>query len=370
MVLNKNDELVMKLLYYFITEEGYNPIILHGAKDEVWLEKLNGEYKIVRIVSNHIHNNEQYNNDLEKAERIIKDIKKKTFSFKMPALSIFTNVGDAVEVKSVSNINCVNIDDSKKIEKNKAITKVFPEITKKLKFDEKGVALFNKLTKKINIKNMEENKKATATFGPKPVYVTKFLIAINIFVFMLSMAPGYEIFEHFSLIRGGEIYRIITSAFLHANIMHLGFNMWALYILGNQIEKFYGPVKYMSIYLFSAIVGSLLSLILLPPGVVSVGASGAIFGLLGSLVYFGYHHRVYMGAVLKSRILPILGLNLLFTFMMPNINAAAHVGGLVGGALISSAIAIKGKTTKFEQGNAIAITIILIIFLVYMAFFK
>ena len=60
-IVTKNDELVMKLLHYFITEKGYNPIILHGAKDEIWLENLNEEYEIVRIVSNYIHNDEQLN---------------------------------------------------------------------------------------------------------------------------------------------------------------------------------------------------------------------------------------------------------------------------------------------------------------------
>jgi len=64
--LNNNDEMVIKLLHYFITEKGYSPIVLHGAKDEIWLENLTGNYQIVRIVSNYIHNDEQLNFDLFK----------------------------------------------------------------------------------------------------------------------------------------------------------------------------------------------------------------------------------------------------------------------------------------------------------------
>ena len=77
---NAHDEVVMKLLHYFITEKGYNPIILHGAEDEIWLENMqDSSYEIVRIVSNYIHNNEQLNFDLYRAKQIMKRIKKKTF---------------------------------------------------------------------------------------------------------------------------------------------------------------------------------------------------------------------------------------------------------------------------------------------------
>ena len=80
--LNKNDEIVMKLIHYFITEKGYNPIILHGAKDEIWLENNSEDYQIVRIVTNYIHNKEQLDFDIFKAKSIMKKIGHKTFSFK------------------------------------------------------------------------------------------------------------------------------------------------------------------------------------------------------------------------------------------------------------------------------------------------
>ena len=69
--LNKNDEIVMKLLHYFITIEGYNPVVLHGAKDEIWLEKSDADYKIVRIVSNYIHNDEQFKFDIFRTKQIL-----------------------------------------------------------------------------------------------------------------------------------------------------------------------------------------------------------------------------------------------------------------------------------------------------------
>lgn len=133
-IINKNDELVMKLLHYFITEMGYSPIVLHGAKDEIWLEKLNGDYQIVRIVSNYIHNNEQLNFDLFKTKQIMKQIKKKTFSFNMSTLSLFVNLGDNVEIDKylhTNNVDCAQINNLKDLKKYDFIVDAFPTITKK-----------------------------------------------------------------------------------------------------------------------------------------------------------------------------------------------------------------------------------------------
>ena len=79
--IEANDELVMKLLHFFITEQGYSPIVLHGAKNEIWLENLDENYQIIRIVSNYIHNEEQLNFDLFRTKKIVQKIKQKTMSF-------------------------------------------------------------------------------------------------------------------------------------------------------------------------------------------------------------------------------------------------------------------------------------------------
>ena len=78
--INTKDEMVMKLLHYFITEKNYNPVVLHGAQEEIWLENMDNDYKIVRIVSNYIHNNEQLDFDLFKTQKIVSNIKKKTLN--------------------------------------------------------------------------------------------------------------------------------------------------------------------------------------------------------------------------------------------------------------------------------------------------
>ena len=114
----------------------------------------------------------------------------------------------------------------------------------------------------------------------------------------------------------------------------------------------------------------MLTLPLLQSNVVSVGASGAIFGLMGSLLYFGYHYRVYLGTVIKSQIIPLIVLNLLIGFLATSINNFAHIGGLVGGILISMVVGVKYKTSTSERINGIIMSLIYFVFLIYLAFFR
>ena len=107
--INERDLITMKLLHYFITVKNYNPVIVQGAKNEIWLENLEEDFKIVRIVNNYIHNNEQMEFDIFKTKRLVKKIKKKTFSLNMQVLSIFTDLGE--------NVNFGKIDLDEKIYK-------------------------------------------------------------------------------------------------------------------------------------------------------------------------------------------------------------------------------------------------------------
>lgn len=372
-IVNKNDELVMKLLHYFIIEHGYNPIVLHGAENEIWLENMNEDYKIVRIVSGYIHNNEQFNVDVIKTKQIVKKIKRKTLTMKVNTLSLFLNLGDNVDLKSYNetpNIEIANIKNEKDLGKYKFITQSFPDIEKHLKYKEDGFELFMKLTGDINKKNEGDAKMAEDIFTPKNPIITKALIAINVLIFLMSFVydTGTYLGVNRYYILNGEYYRLLTGAFVHVNIFHLLFNCYALYVIGSQLEGFLGKTRYIIVYLFSALSGSLMS-ILFNSGF-SIGASGAIFGLMGSLLYFGYHYRVYLGTVIRSQIIPLIILNLLFGFAVTNIDNAAHIGGLIGGLLITIAVGVKYKSTKFEMINGFIISAIFIGFLLYMSFIR
>lgn len=376
-VISQSDEIVIKLIHYFITEKGYVPIILHGAKDEIWLKNLDNDYKIIRICSNYIHNDEQLNFDIYRTKQIMKRIKRKTFTFKINALNIFVNLGDNAHIEELNcgeDIKCAYVKTDSDIKKYSFIISAFPDITKKMKFKEKGIELFYKITQEINKKSEDEIRKNEEVFTLKRPTVTSAIIFINVVLFLMMYIFGRGSTDTYTLLkfganqRGfvlmGEWYRLITSSFLHIGIWHLLFNNYALYVIGPHVESYFGKVKYAIIYLFSAICGSLLSIIFSTS--ISAGASGAIFGLLGSLVYFGYHYRFLIGDVIKSQIIPIIVINIAIGFLSPGIDNAAHIGGLIGGFLISKAVGVKYKSTKTDIINGIILSLIFIVSLIIM----
>lgn len=371
--LDDKNIIVMKLLHYFITEKNYNPIILQGAENEIWLENMEADYKIVRIVSNYIHNNEQFDFDIFKTKRIVKKIKKKTFTFHIHTLSIFLDLGDNVSLEPIKDVDCIKVCEEKDLTKNKLIQLNYPDLSKKLQYSEEGVQLFMKITNDINKHNKTDAEKIDEVFKMKYPMVTYLLIAVNVILYFASILFGsYDyLLEKFCvfapLIRSGEYYRLLTGAFLHANILHLAFNCYALYVIGTQLESYLGKVKYIGIYLVSALTGALFSMIF-GGNNASIGASGAIFGLMGATVYFGYHYRVFLGNVIKSQIIPLILVNLLIGFISNGIDNAAHIGGLIGGMLITMAFGVKYKSTQTEKINGWILTVIFLTFSIYMAF--
>ena len=377
----------MKLLHYFITIQGYNPVVLHGAKDEIWLENSSADYKIVRIVSNYIHNDEQLNFDIFRTKQILKRIKRKMFSIKIDALSIFVNLGDNVNLdnKDFDNIKCADVKEIKDLSKYSFIINTFPNILEVEDVKEEGIELFIKLTDDINKKNYEETKKAENVFSKKTPIMTYIFMGMCFVLYLLTAFASGNLIDtdpnilynygglvNFNMMGNNflELYRLVTSQFLHAGLIHLLCNMYSLYVIGPQLESFFGKVKFTIIYIGSGIIGGLLSMAFLQDTIVSIGASGAIFGLLGALLYFGYHYRVYLSGVIKSQIIPIIILNLLLGFMISGINNLAHIGGLIGGVLLSMAVGVKYKSGKSDIINGIIMTLIFVAFLVYMVFFR
>lgn len=376
-LLDDKNVMVMKLLHYFITEKNYNPIILQGVENEIWLENLQEDYQVVRIVSGYIHNNEQFDFDKFKTKRIMKKIKKKTLSiFKMNVASFFLDLGENVTLENADSPNYlyIKLTEDDDLKDNASIEKAFPDILKKLEFTEEGTELFMKITGDINKHNQEDARKVEKVFKSKFPMITYILICLNIIVFIVPILFNEEqvFLEMFCVhgpsIRAGQYYRLLTGPFIHSGFWHLLFNCYALYVLGSQLESFIGKTKYILVYLFGALFGSLFSMIF-NGNVASVGASGAIFGLMGGLLYFGYHYRVYLGNVIKSQILPLVILNLIIGFLSTGIDNAAHIGGLVGGILATLSLGVKNKSSMFEEVNGWIITIIFLIFTCYLAFF-
>jgi membrane associated rhomboid family serine protease len=135
-------------------------------------------------------------------------------------------------------------------------------------------------------------------------------------------------------VSGGAYWQLVTAMFAHTSVLHIGFNMLALYFLGPQLEQVLGRARFLAVYLVSGFVGSVTVLVLSQPNTQTLGASGAIFGLMGALVVVA----LKVGADMRQ-ILFWIGLNLVFTFRAGSgISWQGHVGGLVGGVVLTAII--------------------------------
>ena len=128
-LIRKSDQVMMSLVHYFVTKENYAPINVQGVKDEIWLENLNGPYRIIRISCNSIINEEQFEFDIFKMKHIMRQIKKKTMSFKINALNICLDLSKKVDEGNIKNIETIRVEDIKDIF-NSEIVKSFPSIKK------------------------------------------------------------------------------------------------------------------------------------------------------------------------------------------------------------------------------------------------
>jgi membrane associated rhomboid family serine protease len=181
-------------------------------------------------------------------------------------------------------------------------------------------------------------RQTTASLRAIPSPVTFALIVVNIGVYLVTAfqgaginAPGGEIFFDWLLLGAfvaeGDWYRLVTATFLHGSIIHLLANMVSLWWLGSLVEQVLGSLRYLLLYFVSGLCGSAGALLLEDANVPSVGASGAVYGIMGALLI---HEWLRTGSFVGPA-LTVIVLNLVFTFSIPGISIGGHLGGLAGG---------------------------------------
>ncbi len=193
---------------------------------------------------------------------------------------------------------------------------------------------------------------------------TYVLIAINVLVFLVELANGpggifaeqsSRFVENFGLygpfVAEGEWYRLLTCGFLHGGLMHIGFNMLLLYLLGRLLEPALGTPRFLVLY-FAALLAGSLGALLLEPGAFSYGASGAVFGLAGAVFVIARGRGM---DALAGEIGFLILFNLVFSFIYPHISIGAHVGGLVGGIVCALAIVAGEKGMLGRNHKAVEI---------------
>lgn len=209
---------------------------------------------------------------------------------------------------------------------------------------------------------------AGSVLGEKPV-VAFALIAINVLIFLVTaiqakspqqLGPS-KLFSDWVLIPGevadGEYWRLLTSGFLHLDLMHVAANMISLFFLGPPLERMIGRVRFLVVYLISLLGGSAAVMLFAAPLSAAAGASGAIFGLMGALVVTFKRLKLDLRSLAM-----ILVLNLFITFQVPGISWQAHLGGLVAGAAIGAAMVLPtaARRKAVQLGASVALTVVLL----------
>jgi membrane associated rhomboid family serine protease len=225
--------------------------------------------------------------------------------------------------------------------------------------------------------------RAVSAVGTRRVNaVTLALIGINVAVYLAELAAGGQvngtgnwIYEHGALfasgvfhvggapmgVAHGEWWRMLTAAFLHYGPLHLGMNMYGLYIAGSLLEQVIGRWRFLFLYIAAGIAGSAGALWLEPNGA-TAGASGAIFGVFGALFVLERRRHIATG----GQIAGLIVLNLVFTFAVPGISIGGHIGGLIGG------VALMLVLLQFRRSAAISVaaTLAVIVIAVVIAYVK
>jgi len=200
-----------------------------------------------------------------------------------------------------------------------------------------------------NENDVNTNKKTT---------ITKIIIGINIFMYLITAFLSGSIFTSDirvliflgakvnSFINNGEYYRLITAMFLHGGLIHLVLNMYALNSIGPLVEIYFGKVKYLIIYFISGILSSYFSYLF--SSSVSIGASGAIFGTLGATLIIAYKNRKKGGKEFLNNIISVIVINLVLGFSIPNVDNFGHIGGLIGGVIVTLLLMSRTKAKSTE----------------------
>lgn len=185
----------------------------------------------------------------------------------------------------------------------------------------------------------------------KPI-ATIALIFINVLIFGYMVGMPNTLIMDYGIIPHAvesQPYRLITSMFLHTGIPHMFFNMFVLWAIGSSLEERMNIIRYLILYFIGGLGGSILVWQMAEPNSITVGASGAIFALLGAMIVYAQDNP----STFKNAI-TLIGLNLVFTFMIPGISWQGHIGGLVAGLVVGALFYYSGKAfsrRKSVQGN-------------------
>lgn len=379
-----------KLIHHFVINKGLRVFQVSSDEREVWLEVEDAkETTAVRITRRDTDWSSDITRDVEKLAMQGKKLRKELKSRKLKILNVYIldflpvdNYQDVFERTYLTEKNRIEIQSFivdcdegnnlglEKLSESLQIT--LPDISSKELVDFEGETSLRDEVVLISEKRLKKERDLF-TYG-KPLFT--FLILINVLaVFGLMEYYGSSTSlltliefgaKYDPLIYEGEWWRFFTAIFLHIGYLHLIMNSIALYYLGSAVERIYGTTRFVLIYVIAGLFGSISSFAF--NSQVSAGASGAIFGCFGALLFFGVVHRKLFFRTMGVNLIVILAINLVFGFMIPMIDNSAHIGGLIGGFLASSFLYLPKHKLKKRQFVSFFVTVLSVIVLLIYGF--
>lgn len=380
MLSNFEDFLFWKINHYFIVENEYRLYKISSDQREIWLEKReNKDFQLIRILRYDLDWGNWLGRDITRVLAFGEGMRRSITRKPLNILNIYVSQYPPVDSyehylekpvthpdRGKTRVTSILIDRASVDEKISLLEKRFstplPMVTNFFaeSFVDEGDELKHKTLKwAIDQKKAEEGIFKRG----KPIF-TYIFIAIQLIVFLIMEIFGSttdsETLIKFGakfnpLILEGEWWRFITPIFIHIGFLHLMMNTLALFYISGIVERIFGSIRFFIIYILAGISGTVASFIFNTH--ISAGASGAIFGCFGALLYFGYRHPNLFFRTMGVNVFFILGLNLAFGFTVSGVDNAGHIGGLIGGFLAAGMVALP-KNKKLVQQLVFSLLII------------
>ncbi|WP_163103397.1 rhomboid family intramembrane serine protease [Peribacillus alkalitolerans] len=355
----KEDYYYWSILHALCIDHGYEVISVSTDQNEIWLEKYSEKkFPVVRLMRHDLDWGNWLKRDLNRtahnSERVRAQLFKRPINVLNVYISPFPPVDDyehdIITLKKTT-LSSYIFETSKFESSLQQLSELMGGVVSSEIFyddisEEKIPALKHQVLQSTVRKREEEEK--IFQYG-KPIFTMIFL-AIQIVIFLLmellgsseSMKTLVEFGAKYTpFILQGEWWRLITPMFVHIGLLHLIMNSFALYYLGAEVEKIYGSFRFFIFYLFAGFAGTLASFLFNDS--LSAGASGAIFGCFGALLFFGWKQPKLFFRKMGTNIIVLIAINLALGFTLSGIDNSGHIGGLIGGFLISLAIGVPKK---------------------------
>lgn len=360
---------VYYLANQFVSQKGYHVVWINEPNAEVWLEKQEGhKTHVIRLIQSDLVWRNHIQADIELVLNQMRRIQRQVFGSKWTVHNVYVSSYPFTEsfdmfhqpiVRDRIELITYHLSDYDEVEQQRFWDTFGISPVLKLNFsDEQIEQMIHYYIHTLKHSFVQKRKAVQNLFTYGKPRLTYLFILMNVVIFLLLELSGgstnidtliqFGAKYNLAMIEG-EWWRLFTSMFLHIGFLHLLMNMFALYYLGTAVEQIFGSVRFLIIYLLAGLGGSLASFAFTVN--VSAGASGAIFGLFGALLFFGLNHKQVFFQTMGKNILFMIGLNIVFGLVVPQIDHSAHLGGLVMGFLASALVSLPKKRQFLYQAG-------------------